>query len=189
MNKDDPRPRDEPGALLVTATTPPAPWYRRWWFFVAASTAAAAILLAGVYVLNSHRTGPESAQAPPSDADSIQQWWAAGPGEHVAELHEAFDGVKERAEELDEAGARNECERMHDAAAVDLQAHLPSPDAELTSELNAAIADTHTAAHMCMSALAGSPNSYVAEFLTYLDQADRHLRSAENIVDKQRPHA
>ncbi|PEG34827.1 hypothetical protein CQY20_23840 [Mycolicibacterium agri] len=111
---------------------------------MAASTAAAAILLAGVYVLNSHRTGLESAQAPPGDAASVQQWWAAGAPEHVAELHKAFDGVEQRAKELDEAGARNECERMHDAAAVDLQAHLPSPAPELTSELNAAIVDTHT---------------------------------------------
>ena len=37
------------------------------------------------------------------------------------------------------------CQHVHDAAEVEMQSHLPSPNRKLTAELNAAIKDFHFA--------------------------------------------
>ncbi len=78
---------------------------------------------------------------------------------------------------------------MHDAAGVDLQAHLPTPDPDLTSELAAATADAHAAAHMCLSAAPGSLNNYHGEFAADVDQADQHLTAAQELINKAVTHA
>ena len=73
---------------------------------------------------------------------------------------------------------------MHDTAGVELQAHIPTPDPELTSELRAAAEDAHAAAHMCLSVMAGSINNYRGEFPADLDQAEKHLMAAHEIVNE-----
>ena len=77
---------------------------------------------------------------------------------------------------------------MEDAAGVDLPAHLPTPDPDLTSELAAATADAHAAAHMCLSAAAGSVNNYHGEFAADVDQADKHLTAAQELINKALTH-
>ena len=73
---------------------------------------------------------------------------------------------------------------MEDAAGVDLPAHLPTPDPDLTSELAAATADAHAAAHMCLSAVAGSVNNYHGEFPADVGQADKHLTKAQKLINE-----
>lgn len=77
---------------------------------------------------------------------------------------------------------------MHDAAGVDLPAHLPTPNPDLTSELTAATADANAAAHMCLSAVAGSVNNYHGEFAADVDQADKHLTKAQELINKALTH-
>ncbi|STZ42023.1 acetyl-CoA synthetase [Mycolicibacterium gilvum] len=71
------------------------------------------------------------------------------------------------------------------ADVVGYVAHLPAPDADLTAELEAVAADAHDAAHMCLAVLEQSLNSYDAEFTTRVDQADRHLKEAVAVVNRQ----
>ena len=90
----------------------------------------------------------------------------------------------QRLELRDQAALEKSCQEMHDAGAVRLRAHLPAPDPDLTAELDAAINDAHDAAHMCLAALADSQNNYAGEFVSNLDQADKHLKAALDIVNK-----
>lgn len=55
----------------------------------------------------------------------------------------------------------------------------------MTSELQAAAEDAHEAAHMCLAAAAGTVNSYVGEFAADLDQAQKHLTAAEDLIEKE----
>lgn len=172
-------------AWLVSASTPTAPVYRRWWF-AAASGAAAMLLIVGAifaYLVPPDRSAVASR---PTDEAAIQRWWAAGADKHVAALQDALESAQQSLQRMDKLGVEQACQRTHDAAVVDLQADLPSPDPSLTAQLTAAIADAHFTAHVCLSAISGSPNSYDIEFTTYLDQATKNLRAATEIVDKAR---
>jgi hypothetical protein len=73
---------------------------------------------------------------------------------------------------------------MHDTAGVELQAHMPTPDPDLTAELQAGAEDSHAAAHMCLSAAAGSMNNYHGEFRASLDQAGKHVSAAEELINQ-----
>jgi roadblock/LC7 domain-containing protein len=75
------------------------------------------------------------------------------------------------------------CQHVHDAAEVRLQSHLPSPNAELTAELHAAIEDFHSAAHMCLAVAAGSPVNYDGEFLSSMTEANRHMSAAQDMIN------
>ena len=76
------------------------------------------------------------------------------------------------------------CQHMHDAAGVELQAQLPTPDPDVTSELRAAADDAHGASHMCLSVAAGSINNYGGEFPVDVEQAEKHLMAAQELINK-----
>ena len=148
-------------------------WYRTKWAIVAAGVLAVLVIVgATLAVTRSERTGTSTATS--ATPVSIQQWWADAH-EHFTELQNALDDSQRALDRLDGPGLEAACQRMHDAAGVDLQAHLSTPDPDLTSELAAATADAHAAAHMCLSAAAGSLNNYHGEFAADVDQADQHL--------------
>ncbi len=171
------------------AAAPATPWYRRWWFAAACGAAVAFLISAIAMAFVVHHDRTQVASAPVTNPAAIQQWWEAGANKHVVALQDALESAQRSLQQMDKLGVERSCQRVHDASVVDLQANLPSPDAELTAELNAAVADAHTTAHVCISAISGSPNSYDVEFTTYLDQALRHLKAATDIVDKSRVEA
>lgn len=143
--------------------------------------------IAAALVVQHNRS--EVASPPATERVAIQQWWESGADKHVVALQDALEGAQRSLQQFDKLGVERSCQRIHDASVVDLQAHLPSPDSDLTAELNAAIQDAHTSAHVCLSAISGSPNNYDVEFTTYLDQALKHLKAATDIVDKSRLEA
>lgn len=154
-------------------------------------TSAGAILLAVVVaglvavVVTNGRGTPR----PPDEVDSaaVRQWWSTAR-EHFDELKDAVDVANGAVEkQLDPKLIKDSCQQMHDAADVKLQAHLPSPDRALTAELGAAIQDLHAAAHMCLSVIAGSMNSYGGEFEADLQQGEKHLDAALAIINKSQP--
>lgn len=118
-----------------------------------------------------------------SEHAELTQWWSA-TYPHVAELQDTLDDSQQALQRVDVPALASACQRMHDAAGVDIAARLPSPDADLTAELAAAIEDAHDASHMCLSVLGQTLNNYDAEFAADVDQADRHLKAAMEIVNR-----
>ncbi|ADU00956.1 hypothetical protein [Mycolicibacterium gilvum] len=133
-------------------------------------------------VLSGRTQSPGTAGAP--EAVDFSRWWA-GTHQHVTDLQKSLDDSKRALNRMDGPALDSACQRMHDAAGVGLVAHLPAPDADLTAELEAVAADAHDAAHMCLAVLEQSLNSYDAEFTTRVDQADRHLKEAVAVVNRQ----
>jgi hypothetical protein len=157
-------------ALIVPAEKSPLS-KRAWWVIVAASVVAAVVLATVLGVVVIQQAEPEIASAPTTaERTAMQQWWSAAR-EHFDELQDAVDDAGDALEHNDELALEPSCQKLHDAGAVELRAHLPAPDPDLTAELDAAINDAHDAAHMCLSAVSGSHNSYAGEFSSNLDQA------------------
>lgn len=148
-----------------------------------------AVVVAGAVFLGLKNGSGRDTPRPPDDVDSaaVRQWWSTAR-EHFNDLKDAVDVTNGAVEEqLDPKLIEDSCQQMHDAADVKLQAHLPSPDQDLTAELAAAIQDFHAAAHMCLSVIAGSMNSYGGEFESDLQQGEKHLDAALAIIDKSQP--
>lgn len=116
-------------------------------------------------------------------ASAIREWWADSRTDFIV-LRTALDDSREALQQADVDVLKVSCQKMHDAAAVDLAARMPTPDARLTTELKAATDDAHDAAHICLSTIGGAMISYRAEFDTDLDQAYKHLAAAREIVDR-----
>ncbi|MCV7204310.1 hypothetical protein H7J71_20070 [Mycolicibacterium peregrinum] len=148
---------------------------------------AVAVLLAGIGVGASVFAGGAGDQPSPrrdqAAASAVAQWWAQSHDDvsgFRAALHDSQQAIA-----LQDAGALlKACQQLHDTAGVRIPARLPSPDSELTSELQAAAQDAHEASHMCLAAAAGSMNSYRGEFAADIAQADKHLAAAQEIVDQ-----
>ncbi|BBX37464.1 hypothetical protein MMAG44476_25254 [Mycolicibacterium mageritense DSM 44476 = CIP 104973] len=149
---------------------------------VAALVAAVAVALGVlVAVVVGHDGGIRQSEQPTQDGAAIRDWWAESRDDFAA-LQVALDDTQDALKRQDVDALRVSCQQMHDGASVDLPSHLPTPDPELTNELKAATDDAHQAAHMCLAAVAGSMNSYRAEFDTDLAQAQAHLEQARDIV-------
>ncbi|MEV0670357.1 hypothetical protein [Mycobacterium sp. NPDC050441] len=118
---------------------------------------------------------------------AIRMWWIDGRTDFIA-FRTALDDSQEALQQGDVEALKPACENMHDMAAVDLAARMPTPDArltaELTAELTAATDDAHDAAHICLSTIGGAMISYRAEFDTDMNQAYRHMAAAREIIDR-----
>lgn len=158
-------------------------WYRAKWAIVGASVLAV-IALSAVIIAVMLRGGDGQAGSPAeasADKATILEWWSQARAP-VTDLQRSLDNAQRALATVDRTAMDEACRQMHDAAAVDLRAHLPAPTPELTSELEAADEDAHAAAHMCLSVLARSTNSYDGEFPVDVEQAAEHLLAAQELV-------
>lgn len=158
-------------------------WYRSFPVLVGLAIVIAVAVASGIVTIVLGGGGPTTDRIGPSERAALAEWWSTAYP-HVTDLQQALDDSRKALGSMDGPGLAAACQRMHDAAGVDLSAHLPAPDRDLTAELNAAAVDAHAAAHMCLSVLGQTLNNYDAEFTTNVDQADRHLKAAVAIVNR-----
>ena len=174
----------ECGAVIEETAPRASAWYRTRWFLIGASAVVALVVSIAVVVFAVDRGGQraEPEAVTPTEQQSISQWW-----EHahtpVAKLRESIADARQALNRLTPMGLEQACQRMHDLAGVDVHTYLPAPTPELTNELAAAAEDAHAAAHMCLSAAAGSKNAYDGEFMSNIEQAERQLVHAQEIVN------
>lgn len=182
MNPCDWQTCGECGSPLEEADTWPVDrWSHKTWVMVGAGfLAVVAVLVSAIVLVSRDDKTSDSARAS-TENEAILDWWSSAR-EPFGALEESLDDAQRALADVDRPAMESACQEMHDASAVDLPAHLPAPTQQLTSELTAALADAHEASHMCMSVLAGSRNSYDAEFPVDLQQAERHLASAQRLV-------
>ncbi len=168
---------------MIESPPPQRRWYRTFPAVAGLAALVVVIIAAGIlaFTLSGGQRSPSGLA--PSQRAELAEWWSdAQP--HVTDLQEALDDSSQALSAMDGPALGAACQRMHDSAGVDLAAHLPAPDRDLTAELEAAVQDAHAAAHMCLSVLERTFNNYDAEFTTNLDQADRHLEAAVAIIDR-----
>lgn len=117
-----------------------------------------------------------------SRADAIRDWEALA-GDHFKQSAAALQKVSEASAAEDEAGLRSGCQQLHDANSIGLQDDLPTPNRELTSQLQQMIDDINIATHACLRfALARNPAD-ADTYQEYLSRAIAHLQSAKVILN------
>lgn len=119
----------------------------------------------------------------PSNRDAVKAWWSDAQPSMTA-LQQSLYDAESALRRLDGSALGSACQRMHDAAAVDVPTQLPAPDRTLTAELTAAAQDAHEAAHMCLALVEKSTNNYEGEFSSNLDQAEKQMKAAMALVNR-----
>lgn len=120
--------------------------------------------------------------APTSRAEPIRDWEARA-GEHFRQSAAALEKVAAASSTEDEVGLRDGCQQLHDANSVGLQDDLPTPDQNLTNELQRMIVDMNVATHACLRfALARRPVD-ADTYQEYLGRAVEHLHRAKAILN------
>nr|WP_194946021.1 hypothetical protein [Mycolicibacterium malmesburyense] len=125
--------------------------------------------------------------ATPTEQQAIVQWWEVAHTP-VMKLQDSIADARHSIESLTPIGLEQACQRMHDLAGVEVHTYLPAPTPELTSELAAAVEDAHVAAHMCLSAAAGTQNAYDGEFKSSIEQAEYGLVRTQELVNEALLH-
>ncbi|GAT08115.1 uncharacterized protein RMCN_1248 [Mycolicibacterium novocastrense] len=157
-------------------------WYRTKWALFGAGAVVALMVLAAVVAIGRGSDRAQPAATTPTERQSISQWWERAHTP-VMKLQDSIADARHSMESLTPIGLEQACQRMHDLAGVNVHTYLPAPTPELTSELAAAAEDAHAAAHMCLSAAAGSRNAYDGEFKSSIEQAERQLVHAQELVN------
>jgi hypothetical protein len=158
---------------------------RRWvkWLIGGAMTLLLFAGAAGSVVATNHTRHIGSSGPTTSSTTALQQWWA-GAQKDFYEMQNASEDVDQAFKRFKPGALAASCQHVHDAAEVWVQSHLPSPNAELTAELHAAVEDFHSAAHMCLAVVAGSTVNYDPEFFSSMKQANMHVRAAQKLINQ-----
>lgn len=178
-------PQWESGVPIASGPEPPITESGRRvkWFIGGAVTALLfAGIGAGVAVMN-HTQHTVSSAPTTHSTTALQRWWA-GAEKDFTDMQNASHDVDDAFSHFKPGALGAACQRVHDAAEVRMQSHLPSPNPELTAELHAAVEDFHSAAHLCLAVVAGSQAEYDGEFLSGMAQANKHMRAAQDIINR-----
>lgn len=109
--------------------------------------------------------------------------WEARTGDLFKRSALALKQVSDASEAGDEAAVRSGCVQLHDANAVQLQRLLPTPDPELTAELQRMIDDMNVATHACVRFVIARRPGDRATYQDYLSRAIDHLQQAKVVLD------
>ena len=184
-NPPDRGPFGESGVPIDPGLEPPMVESRRrakWFIGGAVAALLFAGTAAGVAVMNhTHHTVSSAPTTPGTTAP--QQWWA-GAEKDFTDMQNASQEVDQAFSQFKPGALAAACQHVHDAAEVGMESHLPSPNPELTAELHAAVEDFHSAAHLCLAVVAGSHADYDGEFLSSMAQGNKHMRAAQDIINR-----
>jgi hypothetical protein len=123
--------------------------------------------------------------SPSSPGEAIREWEGIAR-EHFKESAIALEQVSDASAAEDEAGLRAGCQRLHDTNSIGLQEDLPTPDPQLTAEVQQMIDDMNVATHACLRFALGRDPTDAGNYQQYLARAVEHLQRARAILTAAR---
>ncbi len=130
-------------------------------------------------------TAAPTPTAPLPRAEAIREWEGIAR-EHFKESATALQEVSEASTAEDEAGLRAGCQRLHDTNSIGLQQDLPTPDRQLTAEVQRMIDDMNVATHACLRFALGRNPADADTYQEYLARSVEHLQRAKAILTAAR---
>ncbi|WP_102417144.1 hypothetical protein [Mycobacterium sp. 4858] len=121
----------------------------------------------------------------PAIADAVYPGvpeWYAQAKVHFDNTRNYMQAMIDAINAKDVAATRSACSSAHDELAINLQAHLPTPDPALTTALQSEIDDVHAAMHICMSLGPNSTSADLANADSVMQQATLHMKTVDAIL-------
>jgi hypothetical protein len=117
-----------------------------------------------------------------SEADAIRVWYASA-GTHIRALSVARQQINDAAGTNDLAGLTTACQHLQDAV-TGLQNTLPTPNQDLSTEIQAAITDFGNAAQGCLSAVPNHDQAGIDTAAQAMTSGGKHLDAAQVILGR-----
>ncbi len=149
------------------------------------SSSTPSSVVGGAPISETVGTPAPSSTQPPSQAEAIREWEAIAR-EHFTESATALQDVSEASSAEDEEALRSGCQRLHDTNSIGLQGDLPTPDPQLTAELQRMINDMNVATHACLRFALGRKPADADNYREFLARAVEHLYRAKAILTAAR---
>ena len=124
-----------------------------------------------------------SSTATTTARDQAVRTWVELTGDHMQDMGIAMGKATVAIGSHDYAGLATACRQAHDAANF-LQGHMPSPDKELTDELQASLSDFDTASHFCIAAVEDNDENEARHANEFISSSEGHLTTATAIRDR-----
>jgi hypothetical protein len=109
--------------------------------------------------------------------------WLSATKDHLDAIVQAVGAITNAAKAESVSGVGAACQKFHDGV-QGLQGHMPTPDPQLTTALQAALSDYDAGTHFC---IAGAQDYNVDELrhsATFLQSANNYLEQATAILDR-----
>jgi aryl-alcohol dehydrogenase-like predicted oxidoreductase len=107
--------------------------------------------------------------------------WYASAGTHIRALSVANYEINNAAQTTDMAQLTPACQHLQDAV-NGLQNTMPAPNAELTTEMQAALNDFGNAAHGCLAGVPSHDQGAIGQAAQSMTSGGKHLDAATVIL-------
>ena len=111
----------------------------------------------------------------------VPEWYSQAKV-HFDNTRTYMQAVIDAINSNDVGALRSACSSAHDELTSSLQAHLPTPDPDLTTALQSEIDDVHTSMHICMSLGPDSTSADLEQADSFMQQASNHMKTADAIL-------
>lgn len=129
-----------------------------------------------------HTSGSGTTTTTSSHPQAVREWIELTK-DHMQDLGIAMGKATVAVGAHDYAALGAACHEGHDAASF-LQGHIPSPDKELTTALQASLDDFDAASHFCVAAVEDSDANEARHAGEFMNSAEGHLTTATAIRDR-----
>jgi hypothetical protein len=116
-----------------------------------------------------------------SQQDAMRTWHNAALVP-LQEIRDAANEIVKAAEAFDLTSMGIACQKQHDAV-EQAQQHMPSPDPDLTAQLQKALSDYSAATTICTTAVANRNLDDFAQGATLIDEANTYMDNAVKVLD------
>lgn len=109
--------------------------------------------------------------------------WLSATKDHLDAIVHASDAIKSAVKNANISGLGAACQNFHDGV-QGLQGHMPTPDEQLTTALQAALSDYDAGTHFCIASTQDRDVNELKHSLTFLDSANNYMEQATAILDR-----
>jgi hypothetical protein len=109
--------------------------------------------------------------------------WLSTTKDHLDAIVQAAHTISIDAQNGSISGVGAACQKFHDGM-QGLQGHMPTPDPQLTTALQAALSDYDTAMHFCITGTQDYDVNEIQHSITFIQSANNYMEQATAILDR-----
>lgn len=109
--------------------------------------------------------------------------WLGTTKDHLDAIVQAAHSIANAAHAESVSGVGAACKKFHDGV-QGLQGHMPTPDPQLTTALQAALSDYDAGTHFCMAGTEDYDLNELQHSTTFLESANNYMEQATAILDR-----
>ncbi len=120
---------------------------------------------------------------PPTPMPIAVSNWLGATKDHLDAIVQAARAITNAAEVESVSGVGAACQKFHNGV-QGLQGHMPTPDTQLTTALQAALSDYDAGTHFCIAGTQDYDVNEIQHSTTFIKSANNYMQQATAILDR-----